>query len=175
MAEARKTLALAPIGDDPVVGRWLAAMVDARRRTLAELEGVPDDMLDRRPIAFLGTIGELLYHIGLIEADWLLSDILNLPGDRWPPWVGEEFPIDARDESGRLSEVPAQTLARHLERMARVRSFFLQSLRAMTGADFVRLRAQAAYSVAPDWAIHHLLQHEAEHRAHIALIRDSLS
>jgi DinB superfamily len=175
MAEARETLALAPIGDDPEVGRWLAAMEDARDRTLGELERVSDEMLDRRPIALLGTIGELLYHVGLIEADWLLSDILDLPADRWPSWVEAEFPIDVRDERGRLSEVPAQPLVRHLERLARVRTFLLVALRPMTGADFRRLRRRDGYDVAPGWAIHHLLQHEAEHRAHIALIRDALA
>ena len=29
------------------------------------------------------------------------------------------------------------------------------------------------YDVAPDWAIHHILQHEAEHRSHIAWLRDT--
>jgi uncharacterized damage-inducible protein DinB len=27
--------------------------------------------------------------------------------------------------------------------------------------------------VAPDWALHHLIQHEAEHRAQIAWLRDT--
>jgi hypothetical protein len=27
--------------------------------------------------------------------------------------------------------------------------------------------------VAPDWAVHHILQHEAEHRSHIAWLRDT--
>jgi hypothetical protein len=37
MAAEPDRLALASIGDDPLVGRWLGAMEDARRRTLREL------------------------------------------------------------------------------------------------------------------------------------------
>jgi uncharacterized damage-inducible protein DinB len=59
-----------------------------------------------RPDAPLNSIGTLLYHIALVEADWLLEDI-----------QGREY---------------------------------------------------------PDW-LHHLLQHEAEHRSHIAWLRDAYS
>lgn len=31
---------------------------------------------------------------------------------------------------------------------------------------------QPDYDVSPAWALHHLLQHEAEHRAHVTLARD---
>lgn len=31
----------------------------------------------------------------------------------------------------------------------------------------------AALEVAPDWAVHHILQHEAEHRSLIAWLRDT--
>ncbi|HET6648564.1 MAG TPA: hypothetical protein VFH79_00215 [Candidatus Limnocylindria bacterium] len=36
----RERLILEPLADDPEVGRWLAALEDARRDTLAELRGV---------------------------------------------------------------------------------------------------------------------------------------
>ena len=40
MGPEREQLTLDPIADAPEVGRWLAAMQDARRDTLRELEGV---------------------------------------------------------------------------------------------------------------------------------------
>jgi len=43
----------------------------------------------------------------------------------------------------------------------------------MTNAEFHRVRTLESYDVAPDWAVHHILQHEAEHRSHIAWLRDS--
>jgi uncharacterized damage-inducible protein DinB len=175
MADGRESLALEPIGDDALVGGWLAAMEDARRRTLRELDGLTDDALERRPVPLLGTIGQLLYHIGLIEADWLLSDILCLPDGQWPAWIGDEFPIDVRDEAGRLSEVPPEPLSRHVERLGRVRALLLESLQSMTAAEFVRPRKREHMDVTPAWTLHHLLQHEAEHRAQIALVRDMRS
>lgn len=172
MTAERDRLTLASIGDDPLVGRWLGAMEDARRRTLRELADVTDAMVDARPLAELNTIGELLYHIGLIETDWLLSDILQLPGERWPPWIETAFPHDVRDDAGRLATVSSEPLRVHLDRLARVRQLLIDSLRTMSGADLVRLRSQPSYDVEPTWALHHLMQHEAEHRAQIMLVRD---
>jgi hypothetical protein len=43
----------------------------------------------------------------------------------------------------------------------------------MTNDDFHRVRRLDDYDVAPDWAIHHIIQHEAEHRSHIAWLRDT--
>ena len=78
----RQRLTLEPIGDDPEVGRWLAALEDGRRDTLRELEQVTPGMVDWYPDAPLNSIGALLYHIALIEADWVVTEILEL--DAYP-------------------------------------------------------------------------------------------
>jgi len=168
----RDTLRLGPIGAQPQVDLLLAAMADARERTLRELSTVTDPMLSWRPPEPLDTIGQVLYHVALIEADWLLTDILTLPEDRWPPWLAEEFPIDVRDAEGRLSAVPDEPLERSLARLERVRRLFLEELRPMSDADLHRPRDLPDYEVTPAWVLHHLLQHEAEHRAHVALVRE---
>lgn len=64
---ARDVLVLEPIADDPEVGLWLAAMEDARRDTLRELETVSPEMVDWRPDRPPNSIGNLLYHIALVE------------------------------------------------------------------------------------------------------------
>ena len=64
---------LDPLVGEPEVGYWLAALEDARRRTLRELGTVRPVMLDRPVDGPLPTIGSLLYHIALIEASWLLT------------------------------------------------------------------------------------------------------
>ena len=43
---ARSRLVLTPIGDDPQVGLWLAALEDGRTDTLKELDGVTSEMVD---------------------------------------------------------------------------------------------------------------------------------
>jgi hypothetical protein len=49
----------------------------------------------------------------------------------------------------------------------------MDHLRPMSNDDFHRARTLERYDVAPDWVVHHLLQHEAEHRSHIAWLRDT--
>jgi hypothetical protein len=45
----------------------------------------------------------------------------------------------------------------------------------MTNEDFHRARARSGYDVTPAWVLYHLLMHEAEHRSHIAWVRDRIS
>lgn len=171
MQETRETLVLDPIADDPEVGRWLAAMEDGRRDTLRELKTVVPGMVDWHPDAPLNTIGTLLYHIALVEASWLLEDIFE--GDPGPESLQKLLPFDDRDSSGRLIQVEGEPLASHLHRLGAVRHHLLERLRPMSNEDFHRPRHLEQYDAAPNWVIHHLLQHEAEHRSHIAWLRDT--
>ncbi len=172
---ARSRLVLAPLGDDPEVGLWLAALEEGRADTLKELERVTHDMVDWYPDAPLNSIGTLLYHIALIEAAWVAEEILE--SDDEPielagvlPWPDREGP--GNGGARRLSRIDGQTLDEHRERLATVRGWTLDQLKPMTNADFHRVRSLEAYDVAPNWVLHHVLQHEAEHRSHIAWLRD---
>jgi hypothetical protein len=167
----RERLALDPIADDPEVGRWLAALEDGRRDTLRELERVTPEMLDWYPDAPLNSIGTLLYHVALIEADWVITEILELTETL--PEIEQLLPWAARDDDRNLWRVEGQDLASHLDRLQGVRDFVLDRLGPMSNDEFHRIRELEAYDVAPDWAVHHILQHEAEHRAHICWLRDT--
>jgi uncharacterized damage-inducible protein DinB len=169
--EARERLTLEPIADDPEVGRWLAALEDGRRETLRELEGVTPDMVDWYPDAPLNSIGALLYHIGLIEADWVITEVLELADA--PPEIGRLLPWADREDDGHLWRADGQDLGAHIERLAGIRAFVLERLRPMSNDDFHRVRRLERYDVAPDWAVHHIIQHEAEHRSQIAWLRDT--
>ena len=172
----RDRLVIEPIAAAPQVGLLLAALEDGRNRTLGELGSVDDEMLGRRPAALpLHTIGQLLYHVALIEADWVLTEIQELSESAWPDWVEAEFPIDVRDDEGRLSDIPPEPMARALARLSRVRSHTLTAIGELDDVELHRVRSMPAYDVTPAWALHHLVQHEAEHRAHIALVRDLLA
>ena len=170
MAE-REVLSLEPIADVPEVGRWLSAMEDSRRDTLRELEGVSDDALDWEPDSRTNTIGTLLYHIALIEDDWLFDDTLGAPDH--PMRRMDLFPYPDRVEGGRLSPVTEFTLQQHLDRLAMVRQILLGFFRPMSLEDFHRLRSRERYDVSPAWVIHHLLQHEAEHRSQLVWVREA--
>jgi hypothetical protein len=92
--DERKRPTLDPIAEDAEVGRWLSAMEDARWRTLRELEGLPHRAVDWTLPGGGNSIGTLLYHVAVIEADWLFEEILGGEGSPWPQ---ELFPFDVRE------------------------------------------------------------------------------
>lgn len=157
----------APAGYPPAVGRLVWALEDTRDRTLRALKELSPAALDWTDATELNSIGTLLYHIAAIEADWVFSDILGRP---IPDELMAHFPLDVREENGRLSPVGGD-LEAHLARLAAVRSSVREALGELSDADLDRPRAMDGYSVTPAWALHHLMQHEAEHRGQIGAIR----
>jgi uncharacterized damage-inducible protein DinB len=147
---------------------WLAAIDDTRRRTLRLLDELPEWTLDW-PDVDGATIGSLLYHMAAIEVDWLYVDVL---GELWPAEIEPLFPLDVRDEEGHLSAMSGESLASHRQRLAAVRELLREAYQRMTPADFVTPRELEEYVVTPAWVIHHLMQHEAEHRGQIMMLRD---
>jgi uncharacterized damage-inducible protein DinB len=169
---ARETRTLEPMADEPEVGRWLAAMADARRDTLRELEGVTDPDLDVLPPGADNSLGSLLYHLALIEADWLVDEILGLSDEEFEQSaLARWFPESDRDGEGHLTGLPGETLAGHRQRLAAVRDALIDEFRSLSVEDFHEPRARARYDVSPAWVLHHLLQHEAEHRGEIGRVR----
>ncbi|MGZ5343392.1 MAG: DinB family protein [Actinomycetota bacterium] len=168
----RALLTLESIADAPEVGRWLSALDDGRHDTVRELDDVTDDMVDLAPSGAPNSIGTLLYHVALIELDWLLEDILG--PERDVPWPETLVPFEDRDGEGTLTVVRGETIAMHVERLARVRALVHVHLTSMSVEDFHTPRPRERYDVSPAWVLHHLLQHEAEHRAHIAWVRDAI-
>jgi uncharacterized damage-inducible protein DinB len=147
-----------------MVGAALWMLGDTRARTLAAAARATDPMVDAMPPGLHNTVGSLLYHIAAIEADWLYADIL---GWDYPEWMEEVFPFDVREEDGRLTPVSGETLDSHRARMALVRKNFLTDIRAVTDNDFVRVRETPSGMVSPQWVVHHLGQHEGEHRGQL--------
>lgn len=156
-------------GVAPEIAPWLWALADARRRTLAALDGVTQAALDRQPPDGGNGIGTILYHIALIEADWLYAEVLEAPET---PGLQALFPYPDRDERGRLTPMIGRSLADHLALLDTTRALLRAAFRPMTAADFHRPRHLPAYDVTPAWVLHHLLQHEAEHRGELGLRRE---
>lgn len=168
----RRALVLAGDSDaDPVVRPWLAALADSRRRTLDALRDLPADAVDALPGDGPNAIGTLLYHVAAIEADWLFEDILG--PESGVPWAAGLFPFDVREESGRLTPVLGVPMDGHLERLRAARNLLETHLGPMTADEFERPRTRDAYDVSAAWVVHHLLQHEAEHRAQMSSAREA--
>lgn len=156
------------LNQEPEIGRWLWAFQDTRQRTLEQLEGLTQVVIDWEPPEGESCIGTILYHMAAIEADWLYEEVLQQP---FPPEVDRLFPFDIRDEDGRLTQLEGITLGQHLERLSAVRDIVLNVYKQMDLADFRRVRSLPKYDVTPEWVLHHLMQHEAEHRSQMGSLR----
>jgi uncharacterized damage-inducible protein DinB len=155
-----------PSKDSIPPGLWAGSLwelEDTRRRTLEVIADVDSATIDEIPPGFDNSIGALLHHIALIEADWLYADILVAD---YPDWMFEAFPDEDRDENGHLVPAP-RPLPVHLATLAMVRDNLLESLQALPDSEFTRVRATGSGDLTPQWVLHHLRQHEAEHRGQI--------
>lgn len=160
----------AQLSKEPEIGRWLWALQDARQRTLRGLRDLPAALVDWLPENQASSIGTVLYHLADIEADWLYVEVLEQP---LPPEVAALFPCATRDAQGNLVQVQGFALEQHLHRLETVRGLLLHAYQQMDLREFRRARSLAQYDVTPEWVLHHLMQHEAEHRSQIGALRAS--
>lgn len=169
MREVLQVNALSGYPDE--IGRWLWAMQAVRGKTLWVVEGLDQATLDwEGPDGQENSIGSLLYHIALVEIGWLFTDILR---QEFPPKVECEFSFAMWTAEGGMGRVHNVSLAEHLGRLERIRSIFLETLRGMKLDDWRRLRSPEGenYDVTPEWAIFHLVEHEAGHAAQISYLK----
>jgi uncharacterized damage-inducible protein DinB len=155
---------------EPAIGAWLWALNDTRRRTLAQIHDLPAAAIEWRPAGSAQSIGSILYHVALIEADWLYTEVLEQP---YPEPIAALFPHDARDQQGLLTSIQGVALSEHLARLEAVRERILAAYHDMDLVDFRRVRHLPDYDVTPEWVLHHLMQHEAEHRSEIGALQAS--
>jgi uncharacterized damage-inducible protein DinB len=148
-------------------GTWLWALEDTRERTRKMVDGLTVEQLDFLPPEFQNSIGTLLYHIALIEADYLCTDVLG--HEDYLPELHRILPLPDRDGFGRLSVMTGVTLDEHLARFDTVRAKVIEVFSEFTRdqLDTPRLLAEWGYEISPAWTLHHLMQHEAEHRGEI--------
>lgn len=164
MVEEKKVQSLTGYPQPIAAALW--RMQNARERTLEALAMLPEAALDWHAAGLHNSIGTLLYHIAAIEIDWLYDEILR---QDWLPEIEELFPYPVRNEAGQLYQVTLP-LNEHLARLAQTRQYFLEGLKTISLDDYYHLRAMPHYHVSPEWVLHHLAQHEAEHRGEILTI-----
>src|SRR5438128_542331 len=113
---------------EPAIGVCLWALTDARRRTNVHLQDLPAEAIDWHPAGSAQSIGSILYHLALIEADWLYTEVLERP---LPDQLIALFPYDARDQQGLLTSIQGSALDEHLARLDTVRQHILAAYQAM--------------------------------------------
>ncbi len=151
----------------PEIGRAIWMLEDTRTETGRRLEGIAPEVIDWQPPNG-NSIGTLLYHIAIIEMDWLFNEVME---EKLPKTVWDAFPHPVKDDNGRLTVVQRVSLDAHFKRLDSTRRALLDVFQHMSLEDFRRSRSLERYDVTPAWVIHHLIQHEAEHRGEIGTIR----
>src|SRR5690606_3154515 len=142
---------------------WLWGMEETRRGLLATVRGLDQQQLDwRGPTGSDNSIGSLLYHIALVELDWLHYDLLLTEP---PQEVLASFPHHHRTPDGRLAHVEGVSSYDHLECLTPVRRHYHEALRPMSPQDSNADREPEGddYTVTPAWSVFHLVAHEAGH------------
>ena len=153
---------------ETLVARYLTMLADCRSLTMESIKNLRFDLLYWRRNEFDSNISDLMYHIAYVEADWLYSDVLEEP---IPGELTQQLNYRDRDNHGRLSHVGAEDLEASIERLQKVRAELNRCYARMTLVEFRRLRHLEKHDVSPEWVLHHLLQHEAEHRGQINLLK----
>ena len=151
----------------PEIGKWLWALEDTRARTKRMIEGITRAELDTLPEGLDNTIGTLLYHIAIIEADYLSIDVMGY--DDYLPELKPILPLPVRTEDDRLSVMMGVSLDEHLRRFDIVRQRLIDLFAEMTPEAVVQPRdlPDWGYEISPEWTLYHLTQHEGEHRGEI--------
>jgi uncharacterized damage-inducible protein DinB len=153
---------------EPLVARYLTMLADCRLQTIASIKDLRYDLLYWRRNDFDNSISDLLYHISYIEADWLFTDVLE---GSIPPELTQQLRFKDRDSKGRLIHVGEEQLEHSLLRLQRVRERLNRAYSPMDLAEFRRLRRRERHDISPEWVLNHLVQHEAEHRGQINLLK----
>lgn len=158
--------------ENPEIGRWLWALAEVRHRTLRLVADIDQRLLDwRGSDGAENSIGSLLYHIALVEMSWLYFDLLQ---QEFPPQVSDLFPHPMADPDGKVSHIPGLTLEEHLQRLTTTREIALAQFLQMNLAEWRQLRPPVndqPYETTPEWAVFHLIEHEAGHAFQISSLK----
>jgi len=146
------------------IGRYLWMLEDVRGRLKEAVAGIDEQGLDWQPPYRGNSIGSLLYHIAVVEIDWLYCEVQQT---EFPAQVMALFPVNMRDEAGRLTAVRQIPLSDHMQRFDDCRIYLLDIFNSMSLAEFRRVRHLPDYDATPEWVLYHLIQHETEHLGQI--------
>jgi hypothetical protein len=157
-----------PSGSDAeLLGQYL----DYQRETvLAKTEGLDREQMARPHPPSALTLGGLLYHLALVEGDWMEVRFLGLP-DR-EPWAGVDWEADPDWEFRAAAEMaPEQLRQRYRDACDRGRLVVSQA----SGLDQLCVKPlSSGRPFPPRWIVLHLLEETARHAGHADFLREAI-
>lgn len=172
---ARKNLLSPAPGFSPEIGLALSAMEEVREQVRQIVREMPDTELVRRAFPNTHPIGALLLHLCESEWWWMQSVVsgreLTDEEKKLVHWDVLKDPsvLDSRASSGQYC----------LEVLDQVRERTREVLASFDDRDLERLfsyrRGDEQMEVSLRWVLHHLVDHEAQHKGQILLLKRMLA
>jgi len=154
-------------GEREVLGQYL----DFQRQTvLAKTEGLNREQLALRHPPSALTLAGLLYHLALVEENWMEVRFLGLPVRE--PWAGVDFDADPEWEFRTGAELePERLRQRYREACERSRQAAAQA----DGLDQLSVQPLGdGRRFSLRWVLLHLLEETARHAGHADMIREAI-
>jgi uncharacterized damage-inducible protein DinB len=149
----------------------LGQYLDYQRQTmLAKSEGLDREQMARRLLPSTLTLGGLLYHLALVEEDWMEVRFLGLAERE--PWAGIDWDADPDWEFGAGAGMePEQLRQRYRDACDRSRQAMSQAT-SLDQMSVKPLRNGQHFSLR--WILLHLLEETARHAGHADLLREAI-
>ena len=158
-------------GVDARIGFYLSGMEEVRSQLREAVVGMSDDDLARRSVPRTHAIGALVLHIGESEWWWLQCVISNhqlTDEDRRQPFW--DVLVDPDQFASR-----GYSAAYCLEVIDGIRQQTRRLLASFTEDDLDRVfhytRESRSIEVSLRWVLHHLIDHEAQHKGQILMLK----
>lgn len=149
----------------------LEQYLDYQRETmLSKTDGLTQEQLARKHPPSELTLSGLLYHLSLVEEDWLEVRFTGLP-DR-EPWAGVGWDADPNWEFRTAADLaPEQLRTRYREAIERSRHVVSEA----AGLDQMSIKAlRDGRHFSLRWVLLHLIEETARHSGHADFLREAI-
>ena len=149
----------------------LKQYLDYQRETmLSKTDGLTQEQLARKHPPSELTLAGLLYHLSLVEEDWLEVRFPSLP-DR-EPWAGVDWDADPNWEFRTATDLaPEQLQTRYRIAIERSRHVVSQA----AGLDQMSIKAlRDGRHFSLRWVLLHLIEETARHAGHADFLREAI-
>jgi uncharacterized damage-inducible protein DinB len=149
----------------------LVEYLDYQRETvLSKTSGLTQAQLGQSHPPSNLTLGGLLYHLSLVEEDWMEFRFAGLPERE--PWASVDWGVDPNWEFRTSTSLdPAELQARYRQACERSRQV-VSGTKAPDQMSAIALRDGAHFSLR--WVLLHLIEETARHAGHADMLRESI-
>jgi len=157
-------------GDAPLAARWLGALGESRRDLVETVADLTDVELHAALVPGAHSIAALLRHVAGVELWWVRTVLLQSPLD---PGTAERFGLS--QGPGTILPPPREWGLPQL--LALLDEAHGETCLAFRGLDDVALQRPdrpwpgGGRAISPEWILYNLLDHLANHRGQIAMLK----